>query len=138
MQGEHPAFLAIWYSVKLYHIEIGTIISSERCILCKPHSARHSLSPQTSEYHNNNLHADYRSLLYSCTGTVFSHKTMHTIVIFNNTILIKLSPMFTLASKLQTPLTQTREQSLHMPILIWLIYINLAHNDYFAVTIHPQ
>ena len=55
MQGEDPAFLAIWYSVKFYNIEIRTKISSECCILCIPHSSRHSLSPQTSEYHNNNL-----------------------------------------------------------------------------------
>ena len=80
-----PALLAIWYSVKLYHIEIGTIISSERCILCKPHSARHSLSPQTSEYHNNNLHADYKSLLYSLYQYYLI--SQYILVVFNNTVL---------------------------------------------------
>ena len=53
MQGEDPALLAIWYSVKFNNIEIGTKISSEHCILSKPHSARHSRSPQTSASHSN-------------------------------------------------------------------------------------
>ena len=84
MQSDDPAILTIWYSVKFYNIEIGTKISSEHCILCKPHSARHSLSPQTSEYHNNNLYADYKSLYSLYRYYLISQ---YILVVFNNTVL---------------------------------------------------